>query len=339
MGSSISSPVAEITGNTRNSMVQIFRAISIIAVVLIHTTPVGVSEIYFRPFINFAVAAFLFLSGYLTKIDNNNWAKLYKKRLLRVVIPYIIWSIVYAVIYHGAEWFYSLPVNLLKGNAAPHLYYILVYIQFVLLAPLMGKLAQSRYRAIGWLITPLSCLVFRYFWLLPYFKPTLLFSQITMLWENSFIAWFAFYYLGLMLGNGLMEKHYSLKSLWLLYALSLLAQMAEAFAWQQMGELNFATQLKLSSILSSAIFALIIYTVLQKGASGGRNGYLRLVGDYSFGIYLCHVMIIKLLNLVPYYQAIPFPVTSVIILLLSIVLCYLGNLLCGKRISGYLGLR
>ena len=55
---------------TRNNMVQIFRALAIIAVVMIHTTPLGNYQVLCRPFINFSVATFLFLSGYLTKVDN-----------------------------------------------------------------------------------------------------------------------------------------------------------------------------------------------------------------------------------------------------------------------------
>ena len=65
----------------RNNMVQIFKALAIVAVVMIHTTPAGVSQVLFRPFINFSVATFLFLSGYLTKAENDNWGAFYKKRI------------------------------------------------------------------------------------------------------------------------------------------------------------------------------------------------------------------------------------------------------------------
>ena len=47
-----------------------FRAIAIIAVVVIHTTPAGQWQVFCKPFINFAVATFIFLSGYLTKADH-----------------------------------------------------------------------------------------------------------------------------------------------------------------------------------------------------------------------------------------------------------------------------
>lgn len=79
----------------KNDTVQVFRAIAIIAVVMIHTTPEGVWAVCCRPFINFAVALFLFLSGYLTKADNNNYLAFCKKRIIRVAIPYVAWTILY----------------------------------------------------------------------------------------------------------------------------------------------------------------------------------------------------------------------------------------------------
>ena len=66
-------PVSKSAKATRNNMIQVFRALSIIAVVMIHTTPPGEWQVIFRPFLNFAVATFLFLSGYLTKIENDDW--------------------------------------------------------------------------------------------------------------------------------------------------------------------------------------------------------------------------------------------------------------------------
>lgn len=56
----------------KNHRIQILRAFAIIAVVMIHTSPPAAGQVIFRPFINFGVATFLFLSGYLTKIDNND---------------------------------------------------------------------------------------------------------------------------------------------------------------------------------------------------------------------------------------------------------------------------
>ena len=46
--------------------IQVLRGLAILGVVLIHTTPIGIAQVYCRPFINFSVGLFLFLSGFLS---------------------------------------------------------------------------------------------------------------------------------------------------------------------------------------------------------------------------------------------------------------------------------
>ena len=55
----------------KDNNIQILRGIAIVAVVFIHNTPAG-GQIICRPFLNFAVGLFLFLSGMLTKTSTWN---------------------------------------------------------------------------------------------------------------------------------------------------------------------------------------------------------------------------------------------------------------------------
>ena len=157
--------------------IQLFRALAIMAVVLIHTCPSGEWQVICRPFINFSVATFLFLSGYLTNTDNDNWEKFFKKRIVRVIIPYIIWTILYSVA--SKAWTpKALALNLLTAKSAATMYYIFVYIQFVMLTPLLGRLAKSKYQWMGWLVAPLSVMIFKYYPLIPqHFDLTLFISS------------------------------------------------------------------------------------------------------------------------------------------------------------------
>lgn len=312
---------------SRNNMVQIFRAFAIIAVVMIHTTPSGNWQVFCRPFINFSVATFLFLSGYLTKVENDNWSAFYKKRIIRVIIPYIIWTVLYTFASKNPV---KLPMNLLTAKSACHMYYIFVYIQFVLLTPLLGKLATSKYMLFGWFVAPVSVLVFKYYWLL---TGQNLNPYISLMWGDSCLGWFTFYYLGLVLGNNIIEKRYSLKILLGLYAVSILIQMAEGYWWLSLGERNCGTQLKLSSILTSSVFLLIVYTILKDCRYNIKSNFLRILGDYSFGIYLCHMVMIRLAHFVPY------PISSAFIILTSLLFCYIGERACGNKLSRWLGLR
>ena len=241
--------------------IQFFRAIAIIAVVMIHTTPAGEMQVVCKPFINFAVATFIFLSGYLTKADDDNWLAFYRRRITRVLVPYFIWTVIYSIQDIQSEGLSVLVKNLLCANATTTLYYIFVYIQFVLLTPLLGKLAKSRFRHLGWIIAPLSVVLFKY---IPAFGDIHLGKHVELLWSDACLGWFTFYYLGLILGNKLLSPKFNLINLVFIYCVSLLLQMGEGYLWFTVDPAGCGSQLKLSSILSSSIFMLFTYYVLER---------------------------------------------------------------------------
>ena len=315
--------------------IQLFRALAIMAVVLIHTCPSGEWQVICRPFINFSVATFLFLSGYLTNTDNDNWEKFFKKRIVRVIIPYIIWTILYSVA--SKAWTpKALALNLLTAKSAATMYYIFVYIQFVMLTPLLGRLAKSKYQWMGWLVAPLSVMIFKYYPLLMGFEYP---SIIKILWGDSCLGWFTYYYLGLLLGNRILVRDYKMSHLLICYGIAIVLNMAEGYWWLQLGENNCGTQIKLSSFLTSSIFLLIIYTYLKTTKKVDINKSLKLIGDYSFGIYLSHIMFMRILAYVPYYNSLPYVVNSAIVLAISFGFDYIGNKILGSPINKWLGFK
>lgn len=312
-----------------------FRAIAIIAVVMIHTTPAGQWQVFCKPFINFAVATFIFLSGYLTKTDNDNWLKFYIRRITRVLVPYIIWTVIYSIPDIRSAGPSALVKNLLCANATTTLYYIFVYIEFVLLTPLLGKLAKSPYRHLGWLIAPLSVILFKY---IPVFGDIQLGKHIELFWNDACLGWFTFYYLGLILGNRIIDRQFNIRNLAVLYCASLLMQMGEGYLWFTVDPAGCGSQLKLSSILSSTIFMLIIYCVLSRSSHEPKSRLLCSIGDYSFGIYLVHMMILKAMEPLDFYSVIPYPITSLIVLSVSLIFSYMSSAVLGKKASRWAGL-
>ncbi len=136
--------------------IQILRALAIFAVVMIHSNATGAMGVTIRPFINFSVALFIFCSGYLTKLEITDLPSFYKKRLSKILIPYFIWSLIYTVVNVSYSSFLR---NLLTANAISPFYYVSVYAQFVILTPLIGIMLKSKYRWIGWFVTPVSIFV------------------------------------------------------------------------------------------------------------------------------------------------------------------------------------
>ncbi len=320
----------------KNQKIQILRAIAIIAVVMIHTCPSGELQVYIRPFINFAVALFLFLSGYLTSIDTSDWKTFYKKRIIRVLIPYIIWTFLYTTAHfigNGID-FKKYIINLLSTRADATLYYIFVYIQFVILTPLLVKLAKSKYKYIGFIIAPISVII-KYYWLFSGVEPN---KYLSAIWSVCCLGWFTYYYLGLLLGNKIIKKEFNIKHLIILYLLSIIIQILEGYAWFKLGETNCGTQIKYSSFLTSSIFILIAYWYLNNKQLTQTNKMLVKIGDFSFGIYISHIMIMILLGKFPVYTKIPFCLNSIIVLLITTLCVFIGNKICGKKISKWLGL-
>lgn len=82
--------------DVKSNNIQVLRGIAIIAVVFIHNTPKGLAQVYCRPFLNFSVGLFLFLSGMLS--NANNWNL--KKRIVKVAIPYTLWTLIYVILYN-----------------------------------------------------------------------------------------------------------------------------------------------------------------------------------------------------------------------------------------------
>ena len=138
--------------------IDIMRAIAIIAVLLIHGTS-GATQLPLRTgshavffILNkaslFTVPLFIWISGvvlfysYYDRWEQGMSLVFWTKRLRKILIPYILWSLFYYLfnqfIFHGRFGFDVVHVIklLMSGNASYHLYYMIIIVQFYLLFPL-----------------------------------------------------------------------------------------------------------------------------------------------------------------------------------------------------------
>ena len=371
-----------------SSKVQMLRALAIIAVVFIHTCPSGLPQVIVRPFVNFGVGLFLFLSGWLTR-ENDFGKSFFKRRIFRVLVPYVIWTVVYSLQRGAPD---KILFNLLTTKACAAFYYVAVYVQFVLLTPLLCRLADSRFRHAGWVVAPMSVVAFMY---LPQFGAFVTGEYMSIAWNISCLGWFTYYYLGIICARGYVRvKDCKLRILVAVYVLTLLVQMAEGYVWLQAGYANIGSQLKLSSLASGAVAMLLASCYLHSARtssvpssrsclssgspaesvsvpssrpclssgspaesvsvpssrpSGLVSGGLRRhfaaiasgliqIGNFSFGIYLTHILLIRILSDTTFYAALPFGVNTLLILMLSLVSVMLLSKIIGPRLSRLLGL-
>ncbi|MBQ3604322.1 MAG: acyltransferase [Clostridia bacterium] len=317
--------------NTKSKHIQILRGLAILAVVIIHTMPSGMYTVLLRPFFNFAVGLFLFLSGMLSDVNKYNP----KKRILKVIVPYILWTLIYIVIKDFSNPT-QIPVEFIKhlitGRAASTTYFIPLYCEFTLLIPLIDKLARSKFRYLGFLITPIEVLLMR---TLPVILGYDLNSYIEIIIKLSCLGWFTYFYLGYLMGNNLITVKASTKKLTALLVASVPLQMLESYWRFSLGDTNSGTQMKLTAILTGSIFVILAYRFVNSEKEYNFR-ILEFFGNHSFGIFFSHPAIKYFFNLIPlFFNYALFPLNTVIIIAADILLIIVFKKLLGKH-SKYL---
>lgn len=315
--------------------IQILRGIAIIAVVLIHTCPPGFCQVICRPFLNFSVALFLFLSGYLTNCDHEDWYILIKKRIFRVLIPYFIWTIIYTLPSISIS---KVLINLLTAKGAMTLYYLVVYIQLVLLTPFLAKYAKTTTSWLGFTIIPVCAFMMKqYFPITPSN-----YSIWAWFWKTSFVLWFPYYLMGLYLGYKQKTLHIGRRivlGVVFLLIISILIQIIDGYHMMECGLRNPGTQLKLSAYFTSSLCILLAFIYLRSDKNIDKLGIIRNVGDYSFGIYLCHILVIRILIKYGWYNHLPYVINTFVVFIVSYLLVVLLSKLVNNRTSMYLGIK
>lgn len=292
----------------RDRYLQAIRGLAIACVVCIHCLPQCAASVVLRPFLNWAVAGFLFLSGLLTsesKILRGGVAK----RLHKVLIPYLVWSGIYLVVTQRLT-AGGIVKGVLFGTSSAQMYYLLVYAQLVMLTPLLYRVLRS-HRLLVYCVTPVFLLVREVAAIVGVALP-----QVQVL----FPAWLLFYVLGLDWGK---VGHVATRRCSLLPGLlvaCLFLQLVSGFAWLARGDYNMATtQLKLSSMATSAVLVVLIGLTGHRLRQLFARSYLVKLGDLSFGIYLCHILVLGVVTKVLGFVAIPALMATVVNLAVTLV--------------------
>ena len=319
--------------------IQVVRAIAIFMVIITHTVLFNPYEIYIRPFVNPAVGIFIFISGLLTKetIQGEEILSLYKRRLLRVFIPYTIWSIIY-VVFQGS--YDTAVIDYLTGNCCSTFYYILVYMQLVVITPLIGKLIRSKVWWIGFVITPVAILTE---YILSYLGIAITYPYNI----NNFFVWFIFFYLGMLIrirykNNKIVSSTKINVTCIILIPICIALELLESHLWLAVGRDDFAnTQVKLSSMCTAIVVCILIASIILSDSKRRPFKLFVLIGDASFGLYLIHQLLIGiwgryLENLIissNYW----FIIEAVVVLIIGFIIVFILQKIFGKKIGRLIG--
>ncbi|MFC4098378.1 acyltransferase [Paenibacillus xanthanilyticus] len=316
--------------NENVNELNVLRAIAILGVLAVHATSASTLKLVkhdsfvvynvINTLALFCVPAFVFLTGFTLfyhygpgrRMRAGDWGDFYLRKLPQLIIPYVVFSVLYQLAKYGIASGFTLDLallgqyagkfgeNLRDGTAYPHLYYILVAIQLYVMFPLFYYMAR-RWPRIGLGLIAVGFATQWFFFALhrielhlpnkgtfafTYFAPFML-GAFAGMYYPRFKAW-------VELRKGWQKKGFRVGAvlLWTIWAASALTYIA---VWhitrinnKAMHPLWYEAGYNVFTFTSILVLLQGIYAWIGKGRSGRVYQALDLIGTLSFGIYLIH---------------------------------------------------
>lgn len=301
---------------------------------------------FFNAIVRFAVPAFVMVTGALLLHREYEIGHFLRKRLVRVVIPFIFWSLVYV----GYSWYnedvtftedvwrnIAMVLHLLKTGSAYHLWYVYMLIGLYFFIPIIGKFVRNA--------SEKEILYFLVVWFAVMLISQPYLSRYNPSVDMHYFAGFAGY---LVLGHYLAFKEFNIRhlQLWmiLLFVASVLLialgsrMLAGGSPWP--GTMFYEPVSPFVVLLSGSAF--MVFKLSKTNLSPVMIRIRDFAGNFNYGIYLAHALILFLLDDllgISYKLCTPIvsiPLTALICLVITLALVWLVNKIpvVGKWISG-----
>ena len=281
-----------------------FRGLAIFFVVIAHTTAYGWLDgsrtgfnfwfsVANRTFELCALPMFLFISGYwlaTARFDSKgDYVKFLGKRVSRVAIPYLFWSVFFILLYSWRAHSFSAPgfiKKLVLGQAEGPYFFIVMLLQFYVLTPLFVYLSKKTYGLKLVVGCHAAFTIFLYVLRLVYFKD-LSFAIVKL----PFLTWLSFFFLGVyyrgkpgMLGK---IKTSMIAALVVLLFASSVLESAVLLRFDYF-------ELAISDVkITTFLYAASVLFLLTRLRHLNWPRILVVMGDYAFGIFFIHGIILR----------------------------------------------
>lgn len=248
----------------------------------------------------FVVQGFIFLSGlkfFIKGTENFNYADFIKKRIKTIIIPYLIWVMVYYVYFCAIGYFpFSIKdyiIYAINGSIVSPFYFIVAIVQFYVLMPVWIKLFNIIDSKILLLISFGIMIAAKKY--LP-----ILIGNWFLYYDRIFTTYLFYWILGCAAGlNYNSFKNFVSKTLpFSAAAFAIIASANIYFSLQSFAYGRFVPFLENLHVLyciSAILFIFGFFTILSnKGIE--LSGFLKNIDASSFYIYLSHCFIMNIIN-------------------------------------------
>jgi surface polysaccharide O-acyltransferase-like enzyme len=343
--------------NKRVSSIEYIRGLAMLGVVGIHTGAVQVSNPAANPHLfalleiisRFSVPIFFFVSAFslfrqYPLADPFDAGRFYKRRLARVLFPFVIGSILYMLHYSylSDDWSIWYPILVYEffffGMASYQLYFLVILLWFYLFMPLWrGWVRIILKRPALWL-----CLLFCAQLLFNYYSSYILRPTFTQFYFNLGIqfrmSWWTLHYLFIFLFGAVFAVRYD-------QTLSLLRQYRQqvfSFFWLSMAAMlahyyflllqrhytlemavNTVHQLSPAGVFYTLAACLYLMLRLEEPFSPILQNFLTVIGRHSYGIFWIHPLFMYYLHQILSEHALVMDVPATVLFYVATLLCSL----------------
>jgi surface polysaccharide O-acyltransferase-like enzyme len=338
------------------------RALAVVGVIVIHVaTPVvkmafGSDAGYWwtgnvaDSCVRFAVPVFVMLSGATMLHRDYPLAGFYKKRMVRVLIPFLFWMVAYWIFrwlelpadkqprcfVHIMQWAGQLFV---AEGISKHFWYVYMIVFFYLFMPFLGRLVRrmgNRSVVAVLILWVVANIMLR--------NVPLNFYRWNEHWDTRLLAFLLFsgylvlgYWLQ-KIGTGGRIVRVAAAGIWLVTV----GVAAVSTWWMSRGlkdpDMSMYGNLTVNTMLQAAS----LFILLKDSSCPNRyvSAFRRIVSNYSYGIYLSHIMVLGILFdhgifWTMAHPVVSLPLVTLLVLTISLAVVYLlRRLPFGKYFAG-----
>ena len=286
-----------------NPTIDILRVISILAVILIHTTTRTLEASLFNLqnfswvlFLNqasrFAVPLFFMISGFVLELNyhlHESYLSYLKKRINRILIPYFFWSAVYYFFIYTKHTENFLQ-TIISGDASYQLYFIPSLILFYLIFPFIHKYYNLFFNK--WAMLILVLLQFLILSFDYYIHPLPFFYPISITLLNFFIFFFGIFVSRNLNKLMILVKKWRFILFFITFILALFVfYEGESLYLKTQNYLSFYSQWRPSVLVYTIFLAGFLYYLLNR--SKLNTSIVKTFSKLSFFVFFVHVIVLE----------------------------------------------